>query len=362
MLDPRYTVVVTGAAGQLGRRLLPQLADFTVFAVDLEPPATGCPIRFEHVDLGQEASCRQLVNLLRESGAASVVHLAFVMDPGRSGVDAGRMWQSNVAGTARVLEAITEVNRLGGGIRKFVFTGGAAAYGPNLPGPVQEDFPLAAHTLPCAVHQQEADEVVRLRAGSLGACTTYLLRPQAYAGAGAENHPIAALRGIPTGTGRLAERYRRRRRRLPLLLPRGPAYLDNQFQFVHVDDMARLIAWILRKQERTPDLHVLNVAGRGPAVSLGRCLEIAGGKTRPLPSLLFRWAVRLRWELGLAALPPEALPYLTGSCTTDTSRLRAFLGGDYERVIEHTVEEALTESVGSNQATRARVENSLTAS
>ena len=64
------------------------------------------------MDLGDEDSCRQLFLLLRDSRAEAVVHLAFVLDPVRAGVlDVDRMWQINVAGTARVMEAITEANR-----------------------------------------------------------------------------------------------------------------------------------------------------------------------------------------------------------------------------------------------------------
>jgi hypothetical protein len=35
---------------------------------------------------------------------------------------------------------------------------------------------------------------------------------------------------------------------------------------------------------------------------------------------------------------------MTGSYTMDTSRLRSFLGGDYEEVIQFTIEEALEDS------------------
>ncbi len=46
--------------------------------------------------------------LLRELQPVSVVHLAFVIDPQRSGVlDVDRMWRINVAGTARVMEAVS---------------------------------------------------------------------------------------------------------------------------------------------------------------------------------------------------------------------------------------------------------------
>jgi hypothetical protein len=38
------------------------------------------------------------------------------------------------------------------------------------------------------------------------------------------------------------------------------------------------------------------------------------------------------------------LPYMIGSYTVDTTRLRQMLGGDYETVMEHTVAEALADS------------------
>ena len=53
-----------------------------------------------------------MYELLRDTHAYAVIHLAFVIDPVRTGVlDVDRMWQINVAGTARVMEAVTEVNR-----------------------------------------------------------------------------------------------------------------------------------------------------------------------------------------------------------------------------------------------------------
>ncbi|MGH9580479.1 MAG: NAD-dependent epimerase/dehydratase family protein, partial [Terriglobales bacterium] len=120
------TMVVTGVSGNLGCRLLSQLSAFRVVGVDLNPPAadTAAPAlqRFVRMDLGEEASCRQMVAVLRESGPAAVVHLAFVIDPVRTGVlDVDRMWRINLAGTARVMEAITEYNRYGGSVRKFLY-------------------------------------------------------------------------------------------------------------------------------------------------------------------------------------------------------------------------------------------------
>ena len=112
-MDPsKPTVLVTGIAGNLGLRLLPLLADYQVVGVDLNPPAPSPSLSFEPLDLALEESCRELFLLFKKVRPFAVLHLAFVIDPLRSGVlDLDRMWQINVAGTARVMEAITEANR-----------------------------------------------------------------------------------------------------------------------------------------------------------------------------------------------------------------------------------------------------------
>src|SRR5439155_772664 len=94
-----------------------------------------------------------------------------------------RMWQINVAGTARVMEAITEANRDVAVVEKFIFPSSVSAYGSDLPRLVTEEFPLGAHTLPYAIHKMESDRVVQQRAPSLRGCSVYMLRPHILAGA-----------------------------------------------------------------------------------------------------------------------------------------------------------------------------------
>lgn len=344
--NSRATVIVTGIAGNLGVRLLPLLSDFSVVGIDMAQPRSTIPIRFESMDLGDESSCRRMVELLRETGASAVVHLAFVIDPVRTGVlDRDRMWRINVAGTARIMEAIAEVNRQGGNVRKFVFPSSVSAYGPDLPGPVTEDYPLGAHTLPYAIHKQESDDVVRLRAATLGNCTTYILRPHIFAGATMDNYLIGALRGTPGGRGRLGRWMRGKGKRLPLLLPYGDQYAMRKFQFVHVDDVARLLAHLLHRPERNSEMTILNVAGRGDPVTIQLCARLAKQKVVRLPSTWMCTAVlRLLWMMGISSIPPAAFPYMTGSYLMDTHRLKAFLGSEYERVIQYTVEQALLDS------------------
>jgi nucleoside-diphosphate-sugar epimerase len=345
---PKPAVVITGISGNLGLRLLPLLGSFSVIGVDVNPPRTDLPVQFEPMDLGVEASCRTLYELLRDTKASAVIHLAFVIDPVRSGVfDVTRMWQINVAGTARVMEAVSEANRqTDEGVKQFIFPSSVSVYGPDLPHPVEEDFPLRAHTLPYAIHKKEADEVVRQRSPSLRGCSAYILRPHIFGGASVENYLLGAFRGTPNGKSARAQKMRAAGKRLPCMLPRGQEFLDHKIQFVHVDDMARLIANILRREPETQRLTILNVAGRGEPITFGRCVEMAQGKLIRVPG---KWIMRLvlefLWKWQISAIPPEALPYMTSEYTMNTDRLRRFLGPEYEEVIRYTITDAFADSV-----------------
>jgi nucleoside-diphosphate-sugar epimerase len=346
MGDEKPTVVVTGISGNLGSRLLPLLGGFNVIGVDVAPPATDLPLRFERMDLGQEESCRQLFFLLRETRAEAVIHLAFVLDAVRAGVlDLDRMWQINVAGTARVMEAITEVNHEETVVRKFIFPSSVSVYGPETSGAATEEHPLGAHTLPYAIHKMECDKVVQQRAPALRGCSAYMLRPHIFAGASVQNYMLGAFRGTPGGRSNRAASMRSRGKRLPCLLPRGRRYLEHRIQFVHVDDMARLITRILQKTEpESQRLTVLNVAGRGDPLTFERCIEVAQARLLRMPGkVAFRMALKILWQMGITAIPPEATPYMTSEYIMNTDRLRKFLGESYEDVIRYTIADAFAD-------------------
>jgi|SRR5579871_389540 nucleoside-diphosphate-sugar epimerase len=340
-------VVVTGVAGNLGARFLPLLGRFSVIGVDVAPPRFEAEMRFERLDLGEESSTRSLYELLRDTHAHAVVHLAFVIDPVRTGVlDVERMWQINVAGTARVMEAITEVNRTGDdGVKQFIFPSSVSAYGPDFPQAATEESPLEAHTLPYAVHKKESDLVVQQRCTALRGCSVYILRPHIFAGASIENYLMGAFRGSPNGKSPRAERMRASGRRLPCMLPRGQRYLDNKIQFIHVDDMARLMNHILQREPETQRLTILNVAGRGDPLSFARCIEIAQAKLIRVPGKwVMRQVLNFLWQQKISAIPPQAMPYMTGQYIMNTEKLRRFLGPEYEHVIRYTVVDAFADS------------------
>ena len=345
------TIIVTGVSGNLGQRLVQQLSDFTIVGIDVTPP-TRCHVdRFVALDLGNEESTRELLLLLREVQPVSFVHLAFVIDPQRTGIlDVDRMWRINVAGTARVMEAIAEANRnTATTIRQFIFPSSVSAYGSDMPTAVAENAPLEAHTLPYAIHKKESDEVVQQRAPSLRGCGVFILRLHIFAGSTVENYLMGAFRGTPNGKSARAARMRQSAKRLPCMLPFGQKYVDNKIQFIHIDDMARLIAWILKREPEAQRLTILNVAGRGEPLTFGQCIEMAHAKLLRVPG---QWSMRcilqLLWNWNISAIPPDAVPYMSGQYIMNTDRLKKFLGADYERVIAKTNFEAFADSFQRN--------------
>jgi hypothetical protein len=91
---------------------------------------------------------------------------------------------------------------------------------------------------------------------------------------------------------------------------------------------------------------VLNVAGRGEPISYGRCVEMARAKLIRVPGKwMMRLVLKILWNRQISAIPPEALPYMTGEYIMNTDRLRRFLGPEYEDVMRYTIADAFADSV-----------------
>jgi len=117
--------------------------------------------------------------------------------------------------------------------------------------------------------------------------------------------------------------------------------------------MARLIQHILQREPETQRLTVLNVAGRGEPLTFGRCVQMSRAKLLRVPG---RWAMRqvlkVLWRQKISAIPPEAVPYMTGQYIMNTDRLQRFLGPEYEHVIHYTIEDAFADSFRSGAGAR----------
>lgn len=338
----RPTILVTGLSGNLGQRVAPHLKEHLLVGVDLFPPTLDHPrVEFCRLDLSQTDAPQVLEELLREAQVRLVLHLAFVLDPARTGaVAARRQWEINVRGTQHLLDAIERVNRRERQVEFFLYPSSVTSYGPMLPGPVREDHPQQPHTYTYALHKKETDELCRARYPRLNGCAVYILRGHIFLGPGVENFIVRALRGQANERAWLGRWLLRRGWRLPMLLPRGERH-RGLYQFMHIDDAARVIAWLCQNHE-PGKLIILNVQGRGTPVTGDACARLAGLRLVRLPSyFLVGLLYRIFWSLGVSSVPAEAFPYFAGSYVMNTERLERLLGPAYPEIIQFTTEEAL---------------------
>src|SRR5438874_1811588 len=123
-------------------------------------------------------------------------------------------------------------------------------------------------------------------------------------------------------------------KRFPCMVRSCDKYLHNRIQFVHIDDVARLVKFILEKNE--PEgrrLTVLNLAGRGGPLTYEQCVRLANAKLVRVPTdRLFALVLRILWNIKLSTIPPDVAPYITSDTVMDTSRLEEFLGTQYGTV------------------------------
>ena len=70
-------------------------------------------------------------------------------------------------------------------------------------------------------------------------------------------------------------------KRLPCMLPRGKKYLDNRLQFIHVDDMARVLHHILQREPEPQRLTVLERRGQWRAAKFCAMHRDGAGEVDP---------------------------------------------------------------------------------
>ena len=131
-------VLITGAAGNIGRSLASALADaYTI--IGLDKPGEKADFPLLEIDLTKEESiAAAFAGFRKEHGSriASVIHLIAYFD--FSGEDNPLYETVNVEGTRRLLRALQDFE-----VEQFVYSGTMLVHAPGKPGvPINEDQPI----------------------------------------------------------------------------------------------------------------------------------------------------------------------------------------------------------------------------
>ena len=293
-------VAVTGAAGYIGGRLIRRLeTDETVasiLALDVRPPprAFSGKTDFSRLDVSEP-----FPDLFRERGINSVVHLAYVLAPGRRAEAARRV---NVRGALNALEACANAD-----VRHVLYLSSASVYGarPDNPAFMTED----RRPNPVRGFQYGEDKLI---AESL----------MSGFASGDESVPVAILRACPV-VGPNADNFIANAFRKPILPMMGGN--DPEMQFIHEDDLINAMVRCLKLRIGG----VYNAAADG-TIRWSRMAEMMERRTLRLPPSAWRGLTSASWRLRLQSVsPPAGLDFITYPWTVDASKIKRALGIEF---------------------------------
>ena len=310
MINQHPVVAVTGASGYIGCRLLHELEKdeelARVVAIDTRP----LPIPFHNITSERLDVSQPIDDTFRENRIDTVVHLAFILRPGRNRRELDAIRRANVNSVKSVLNACISAK-----VKNFIYLSSHTVYGAHKdnPMPLTEDAVLR----PSPRFQYGGDKSlcegeVQKFAGENPDVSVTILRSCIVMGPGADNYVTRAF-------------FK------PVLL--GVMGYDPPLQFVHEDDVAKLLhSFIVEPRPGT-----FNAAGEG-VVHYSRMAHLTHRKLLFLPSALALPLTQLTWKLGIQRDAPAAgLDFIRYPLVVSTGKLKSRTGFRFF----YTSEEAL---------------------
>ena len=310
-------VAVTGASGYIGSRLLQELEQEEdlgkVVAIDTRP----LPIPFHNVASERLDVTQPLEDTFRDHKVNTVVHLAFILRPGRQRREIEKVRQANLQGVQSVLKACHS-NKVG----NFIYLSSHTIYGAHRdnPVPITEEAPPGP-SVGFLYSRDKAlcEDVVQEFARENPETNVTVLRSCVVMGPGADNFVTRAF-------------FK------PVLL--GVMGYDPPLQFVHEDDLAKLLHLLIMQ----PHPGTFNVAGEG-VVQYTRMAQLSRRKLIFLPAVMVYPLTQMAWNLGIQKDAPSAgLDFIRYPIVVSTGKLKKETGFRFF----YTSEEALMSHLPGN--------------
>ncbi len=312
-------VVIVGASGNAGTSLLRVLADEprvdSVVGIARRRPG----LKFPKTEWRQADVCRSDPRPHFE-GADAVVHLAWLIQPGR---DESVTRATNVDGSARVFRAAAEA-----GVPALVYASSVGAYSP---GPkdraVDESWPTEGiRTSFYSRHKAEVERLLDRFEAEQPAVRVVRLRPGLIfkAEAGQQIRRLFAGPFLPSPLVR------------ENLIPVVPRIERLRFQAVHSLDVGDAYRLAIGGDARG----AFNIAAE-PVLDPDRLADTLGARTVAVHPGLVRSAAALAFKLRLQPSEPGWLDMALGVPLMDTSRARSELGWEPKRSSVEALKELL---------------------
>ncbi|SMR70863.1 UDP-glucose 4-epimerase [Aliiroseovarius halocynthiae] len=290
-------ILITGAAGAVGRALLQRLgrlSQIDVIATDIcTPPELPENARFLPIDVTKDDAQR----IIMAERPETIVHLASIVTPG-AGSTRDLEYQVDVGGTRRVLDAA-----IAAGVRRLVVTSSGAAYGYHADNsvPLCETDPIRGNKeFAYSWHKRLVEEMLAKAREGNPDLEQVVLRVGTVLGVGVDNQ-ITALFHKPRLLGLIGS--------------------DSPFVFIWDEDLAEIL---LRAATDSP-AGIFNVSGDG-ALTVSQIAEAMGKPVRWLPPRLVRLALSIAHPLSLSRYGPEQVRFLQFRPVLGNSALKKAFG------------------------------------
>lgn len=315
MVANNKVVAVTGASGYIGSRLLRELEEENLgklVAIDTRPP----PMPIHNIAVYRRDVKTSISDLLRQHRVTTLVHLAFTQSRSRNRREARETSEGNEQALRSVLQSCVRA-----GVQHLIYLSSHTVYGsrPDNPLPLTEQAPLRPATeLSFGYDKFLAEQALEDFTEAHRDTSVTILRCCSVLGPGA-NRDVARIFLVPR--------------------PMGVWGYNSPFQFLHEDDVARVLTNIIH---RAID-GVFNLAGEGVAF-FREVTEILPGRIISLPKFLAYPLVKLTWGLGVQrAITTAELDLIRHPILLSTAKLGQATG----HRARYTSQEAVTAFVNS---------------
>jgi len=292
-------IAVTGIGSFLGSRLLRKLVELrgsqAVVAVDIATPPPALAVAHREVDLTEPASDQHLLDVFRQEGVETVLHLAFFTNPRR---DSSYAHELESIGSLNLLAAAAAAGVRHVLMRSFTAVYGARGQNPNF---LTEELPLSPNLGLSWVRDK--------------------LEAEQHAAAFARRYPemkVTVLRFAPLFGPGVHTFYTVifDHRVVPVLMG-----FDPLIQLLHPDDA---LAASLLALDQAPG-GALNVVPSRP-IPLVSALHLAQKIPVAVPHPLAQLSADLLWSTGLGDAPGGFVDYARYSFVADGEKARRALG------------------------------------
>lgn len=286
-------ILITGAAGMVGRALMDTLPLGHVIATDLAQGDLPTTSRFRRMDVtGTDPE-----TVIADERPDVVVHLASIVTP-PPGMSREQAHAVDVIGTRNVLNASIKY-----GVRRLVVTSSGAAYGYHAdnPVPLTEDAPCRGNVeFAYSDHKRQVEEILAEARRDQPDLEQVVLRVGTVLGTGVDNQ-ITAL-------------FHRKR----LLAIRGS---DSAFVFIWTRDLARIVT----RAATDGPAGVFNVAGDGWLTIEDLAQKLRKPVLR-LPAWVLKAGLGAGRPFGLTQYGPEQVRFLQYRPVLANDQLKAVFG------------------------------------